>query len=127
MRFESFGWQVIEVKDGNDVEEISNAIKIALNEKEKPSLIKIRTYIAYGSPNKVNTAGAHGSPLGAEEVKLTKINLGFDPEKFFYVPDEVKKYFEDAGKPEQRWNQNGTVCLKNIKKVILSLPENTRT
>lgn len=98
MRFEGFGWQVIEVKDGNDIEEISGALLSALNEKEKPSIIKIRTYIAYGSPNKVNTAGAHGSPLGAEEVRLTKINLGFDPEKFFYVPDEAKKHFEAAGK-----------------------------
>ncbi|MBK6537901.1 MAG: transketolase [Ignavibacteria bacterium] len=116
MRFESFGWHVIEVKDGNDVEEISNAIKIAINEKEKPSLIKIRTYIAYGSPNKVNTAGAHGSPLGAEEVKLSKINLGFDPEKFFYVPDEVKKYFEDAGKAGAKMESEWNSLFKEYKK-----------
>lgn len=109
MRFESFGWQVIEVEDGNDVDAISKAIELAKNEKEKPSLIKIRTYIAYGSPNKVNTAGAHGSPLGPEEIKLTKINLGFDPEKFFFVPDEVKKFYEDSGKAgatkESDWNK----------------------
>ena len=109
MRFESFGWQVLVVEDGNDVDAISKAIQIAKDEKEKPSLIKIRTYIAYGSPNKVNTAGAHGSPLGADEVKQTKINLGFDPEKFFYVPDEVKKYYEEVGnagaKKEAEWNK----------------------
>ena len=109
MRFESFGWQVIVVEDGNDVDAISKAIELAKNEKEKPSLIKIRTYIAYGSPNKVNTAGAHGSPLGAEEVKLAKINLGFDPEKFFFVPDEVKKFYEESGKAgakkESAWNK----------------------
>jgi transketolase len=108
-RFESFGWQVIEVHDGNDTKAISNAIKAAKNENEKPSLIKIRTYIAYGSPNKVNTAGAHGSPLGEDEIKLTKINLGLDPEKSFFIPDEVKKYFEysvcDGIKKETEWNK----------------------
>lgn len=109
MRFESFGWQVITVEDGNDVEAISKAIELAKSEKEKPTLIKIRTYIGYGSPNKVNSAGSHGSPLGAEEVKLTKINLGFDPENFFFVPDKVKKFYEESGiagaKKESEWNK----------------------
>ena len=109
MRFESFGWHVIVVNDGNNVEAISKAIELAKNVKDKPSLIKIRTHIACGSPNKADTAGAHGSPLGPEEVKLTKINLGWDPEKFFYVPEDVKKFYEEAGnkgaKKEEEWNK----------------------
>ncbi len=96
-RFESFGWHVQSVEDGNDVEEISLAIQKAKDERHKPSLIKVRTHIAYGSPNKVDSASAHGSPLGDEELRLTKINLGFDPDKSFFVPEEVLKYFREIG------------------------------
>lgn len=96
-RFEAFGWHVQIVEDGNDVEKISTAIKNAKDEKDRPSIIKVRTHIAFGSPNKVDTAGAHGSPLGPDEVKATKINLGWDPEKFFYVPDEVLKFYNEVG------------------------------
>lgn len=95
-RFESYGWQVITVEDGNDVQALRKALDEATEETEKPSLIKVRTHIAYGSPNKMDTPGAHGSPLGEEEVKLTKENLGFDPAKFFYVPDEVYGYYKKA-------------------------------
>lgn len=108
-RFEAFGWHVEIVEDGNNVSEISKAIQKAKDEKEKPSLIKVRTHIAYGSPNKVDTAGAHGSPLGPDEVRATKINLGWDPDKFFYVPDEVLKFYRevgDKGKVKQEaWKQ----------------------
>jgi transketolase len=107
-RFESYGWHVQVIEDGNDLGKISKAIENAVNEKSKPSLIKIRTHIAYGSPNKHDSASAHGSPLGEEEVKLTKKNLGWDPDKYFYVPDEVLKNFRkaiDKGKKlEEDWN-----------------------
>ena len=107
-RFESYGWQVQVIEDGNDLEKISKAIDNAVNEKTKPSLIKVRTHIAYGSPNKQDSASAHGSPLGEEEVKLTKKNLGWDPNKYFYVPDEVLKHYRkaiDNGKKlESDWN-----------------------
>jgi len=93
-RFESYGWQVLTVEDGNDLNALKKALDDAINETEKPSLIKVRTHIAYGSPNKVNTAGAHGSPLGEDEVKLTKENLGFDPEKSFFVPGGVYEYYK---------------------------------
>ncbi len=96
-RFEAFGWHVQKVDDGNDPVKISEAIQNALKEKDKPSIIKIRTHIAFGSPNKVDTAGAHGSPLGEEELRLTKINLGWDPDKSFYVPDDVLKFYRNAG------------------------------
>ena len=108
-RFESYGWHVQVIEDGNDIEKISKAIENAINEKSKPSLIKIRTHIAYGSPNKQDSASAHGSPLGEEEVKLTKENLGWDPDKYFYVPDEVLNHFRKAidngGKFESEWNE----------------------
>jgi transketolase len=108
-RFEAYGWHVQTISDGNDIEAISNAIRNAKGETQKPSLIKVRTQIAYGSPNKVNTAGAHGSPLGADEIKLVKEFFGFDPEKSFVVPDEVLKYYHEKGDKgialEDKWNK----------------------
>jgi len=108
-RFEAYNWHVQHVDDGNDLTAISNAVRNATMEASRPSLIKIRTQIAYGSPNKVNTAGAHGSPLGVEEVKLVKKFFGFDPEKSFVVADEVLKYYHEAGEKggalEKKWNE----------------------
>src|ERR1700744_4740969 len=107
-RFEAYGWHVQTVNDGNDLNAMAMAIQNAKMETSRPSLIKVRTQIAYGSPNKVNTAGAHGSPLGADEVKLVKKFFGFDPEQSFVVPDEVLKYYHDCGSKgaplEQKWN-----------------------
>jgi transketolase len=107
-RFEAYGWHVQVVKDGNDVKAIADAIQKAKAETSRPSIINVRTHIAYGSPNKVDTAGAHGSPLGEPEVKLVKKNLGFDPEQYFVVPDEVLKFYRDCGKKgaekEKAWN-----------------------
>ena len=77
--------------------------------RSKPSIIKVRSHIAYGSPNKVDTAGAHGSPLGADELKLVKKYFGFDPDQSFVVPDEVLKYYRACGDKgaatEQKWNE----------------------
>ena len=107
-RFEAYGWHVQIVKDGNDVKAIADAIQKAKAETSRPSIINVRTHIAFGSPNKVDTAGAHGSPLGEPEVKLVKKNLGFDPEQYFVVPDEVLKFYRDCGKKgaekEKAWN-----------------------
>ncbi|RPI17273.1 MAG: transketolase [Ignavibacteriae bacterium] len=108
-RFEAYGWHVQFVEDGNDIEALSEALKNAIAEKDKPSLIRVRTHIAYGSPNKQDTADSHGSPLGEDEVKLTKKNLGWDPGKYFYVPDEVLAHFREAkekGKQlEHEWKE----------------------
>ncbi|WP_347158593.1 transketolase [Pontibacter chitinilyticus] len=107
-RFEAYQWHVQVVEDGNDIEAIAEAVQKAKAEKDRPSLIKVRTHIAYGSPNKVDTAGSHGSPLGAEEVRLVKENLGFDPDKSFEVPEEVLQYYrkkgEEGAAKEQEWN-----------------------
>src|SRR3569833_52582 len=107
-RFEAYGWHVQVVNDVNDINALSNAINNAKVEVSKPSLIKVRSHIAYGSPNKVDTAGAHGSPLGADEIKLVKKFFGFDPEQSFVVPDEVLDYYRKCGEKgattEQKWN-----------------------
>jgi transketolase len=97
-RFEAYNWHVQVVNDGNDLDALIIAVRNAKAETQRPSLIKVRTQIAYGSPNKVNTAGSHGSPLGADEIKLVKEFFGFDPEKSFYVPAEVDEYYQAAGK-----------------------------
>jgi len=107
-RFEAYNWHVQVLADGNDLDALSAAIKNAQKEIHRPSLIKVRTQIGYGSPNKQDTAGAHGSPLGEAEVKLVKENFGFNPDKFFVVPDEVLNYYRAAGKrgldKEKDWN-----------------------
>ena len=108
-RFEAYHWHVQVVNDGNDVEAIAKAVRNAREEKQKPSLIKVRTHIAYGSPNKVDSAGAHGSPLGEAEVRLVKEFFGFDPAKSFVVPDEVLEFYNGKGKrgieKEKNWNK----------------------
>ena len=106
-RFEAMQWQVITVDDGNDIEKIKIAIKEAQYENNKPTLIKIKTHIAYGSPNKQDSPDAHGAPLGEEEIKLVKKFYGVPDDKKFYVPDEVlfacRKAFPEGEKKEQAW------------------------
>ena len=95
-RFDAYGWFVQKVEDGNDLAAIEAAIQAAEAEKNRPSIIMVRTHIGYGSPNKHDTAEAHGSPLGVEEVKLTKENLGWPLEPAFLVPDEAREHFRKA-------------------------------
>ncbi|HTA26624.1 MAG TPA: thiamine pyrophosphate-dependent enzyme, partial [Bacteroidia bacterium] len=92
-RFEAYGWHTQSVEDGNDLEAIENAIRVAQQETEKPSLILIRTHIGFGSPNKQDSCAAHGSALGEEEVKLTKKNLGWPLTPKFLIPKEAKSHF----------------------------------
>ncbi|KAB2959067.1 MAG: transketolase [Candidatus Methylomirabilis oxygeniifera] len=94
-RFEAYGWHVQRV-DGNDVKGIEAAISAAQAESDRPSLIMARTHIAYGSPNKQDTSEAHGSPLGDEEIRLTKEALGWPLEPTFYIPDEALAHFREA-------------------------------
>lgn len=98
-RFESYGWQVLRVEDENDLDTISAAIALAKADKTRPTLIEVKTTIGYGSPNKGGKgghAGPHGSPLGADEAKLTKEALGWPQEPDFYVPDEVRSLFAEV-------------------------------
>jgi transketolase len=95
-RFEAYGWHTQQIEDGNDLVAIYQALEAARQEKKRPSIILVRTHIGYGSPNKQDTYQAHGSPLGEEEVKLTKENLGWPLEPRFYVPDEVLEFFRQA-------------------------------
>lgn len=99
-RFQGYGWHVQSVDDGNDLEALSVAIENAKKQTDRPSLIRVRTHIGFGSPNKVDTAAAHGSPLGKEEVRLVKENFGFNPDEDFIIPDGVLEYYR--GKAEER-------------------------
>ncbi|HEX9829183.1 MAG TPA: transketolase [Bacteroidota bacterium] len=108
-RFEAYGWHVVSVEDGNDLEAIDEAIRAARDDVGGlPSLVRVRTHIGYGSPNKQDTAEAHGSPLGEDEVKLTKQKLGWDPEKQFFIPEEALNNFrkskELGQKRESLWH-----------------------
>ena len=106
-RYEAYGWQVLNVMDGNDIDAIEKAIEEAKAETSKPSLIIVKNQIGFGCPAKQGKASAHGEPLGAENVAAMKENLGFKQEPF-YVPDEVysnmNKYIEEGILKEENWN-----------------------
>jgi transketolase len=94
-RFEAYDWHVQEV-DGNDLKGVARALSLARAETRRPSLIVARTHIAYGSPNKSDTAAAHGAPLGSDEVRLTKQALGWPAEPKFFIPPEALEQFREA-------------------------------
>ena len=108
-RFRAYNWHVLEVLDGNDLEAIQTAIAEARAETKRPSLIAVRTHIGYGSPNKQDKASAHGEPLGADELALTKERLGWPRDARFFVPDEVRTHFsravEKGLKEEKAWKE----------------------
>ena len=104
LRFKSYNWHVLKVDDGNDLDAIFSAIQEAKSEQQKPSLIMLSTHIAFGSPNKQDSASAHGAPLGDEEIKLTKKNLNWPENTPFYIPDGVLDSFRkcvEKGKGEE--------------------------
>ena len=92
-RYEAYGWKVIKIEgNGDDTESLDKAICQAKAQSEKPTLIKFRSHIGYGSPNFQDSQAAHGAPLGEDEIRLIKRNYGWDPDKNFVVPDEVKAH-----------------------------------
>jgi transketolase len=95
-RFEAYGWHVQHVRDGNDLEAIDAALQAAKAETNRPSLILVRTIIGYGAPNKQNTFKVHGSPLGPDELRAAKENLGWPTEPAFWIPEEVQVQFRQA-------------------------------
>ena len=108
-RFEAFGFQTIEVEDGNDLGAIGAAIEEAKADKNRPSLIKINTLIGYGCPAKQGKASAHGEPLGEDNIAALKENLGWPCKEAFEVPQEVYDYYKelasDRAKAEDEWNK----------------------
>jgi transketolase len=117
-RFEAYGWHTETVEDGNDLEAIDRALRAARSETMRPSLVLLRTHIGYGSPGKHDTFEAHGSPLGAEEVKRTKQNLGWPLEPLFLIPKEAMACFRDSvGKGERaeaEWNQRFSAYVRKF-------------
>lgn len=108
-RFQAFGFQTLTVNDGNDPVEIGKAIEEAKADKKRPSLIIVKTKIGYGCPKKEGTPSAHGEPLGVDNIKELKENLGLPVDKDFYVAQEVydniKKINENNAKIEEEWNK----------------------
>ena len=107
-RFEAYGWHTVSVADGNDLTAIDAALQAARAETARPSLILVRTHIGYGSPHKQDSFEAHGSPLGAEEVRLTKQKLGWPTEPPFLIPEPALAHFREAlargARAEAAWN-----------------------
>ncbi len=95
-RFDAYGWHTVSIANGNDVSAIDEALRAARAETTRPSLILVRTHIGYGSPNKHDSFEAHGSPLGVDEVRLTKQNLGWPVEPHFLIPDAALAHFREA-------------------------------
>ncbi len=96
-RFEAYNWNVVVIEgDGTEIDAIKKAVEGGKTQSDKPTLIKLKGHIAYGSPNKQDTHGAHGSPLGDDEIRLMKESFGWDPDTSFYVPDDVKTHMGDC-------------------------------
>ena len=129
-RFEAYGWHTQTVEDGNDLEAIDKALRAARNETARPSLVLLRTHIGYGSPGKQDTFEAHGSPLGAEEVKRTKQNLGWPLEPPFLIPKEALACFRDSvGKGERaeaEWNQRFSAYARKFPDLAAELEQAIR-
>ena len=94
-RFDSYGWQTLQIEDGNDLEAIDEAIRAAQADP-RPTMIGVRTVIGFGSPNKAGSADAHGAPLGEKEIRLTKEALGWTATEPFFVPEEAARHMRDA-------------------------------
>ncbi len=112
-RFEAYGWHVQQVEDGNDLQAIEEALIAARDKIDQPSLIAVRTSIGFGSPNRQDTAKAHGEPLGDEERKLTKENLGWPQEPAFYIPEEALAHFRKSVDKGLELEQSWTTSFRN--------------
>jgi transketolase len=108
-RYEAYGWHVINVGDDMSLDRLEAATREAMAVEDRPSLVIVRSHIGYGSPNKQDTSSAHGSPLGEDEIRLTKEGYGWDPDKQFYVPEEALAHFrkscERGREFESEWQQ----------------------
>jgi transketolase len=126
-RFRAYNWQVIPVADGNDIEAIAAAIEAAKANTDQPSLIQTHTQIAFGSPHMQGKADAHGSPLGAEEICLTKKNLGCPESESFCIPqaalDRFRKAVEAGREAQSAWEQRSKAYEKEFPELFRKLTE----
>jgi len=129
-RFEAYGWHTQLIDDGNDLVSIEQALSSARVETKRPSLILVRTHLGYGSPNKQDTFKAHGSPLGEDEVRLTKQNLGWPAEPAFYIPESARNHFREAiakgERDEAEWNARFSAYARAFPELAEELKQVTR-
>jgi transketolase len=124
-RFVAYEWHTQYVEDGNDLDAVERAIRNARRNKQRPSLILLHTHLGYGSPNKQDTFEAHGSPLGVEEVRLTKQNLGWPLEPAFIVPEAALVHFREAvergHQAEAEWEQRFSIYTQSFPELAQEL------
>jgi transketolase len=129
-RFDAYGWHVQSVDDGSDVRAIDAALRAARAESTRPSLILVRTHLGYGSPNKQDTFEAHGSPLGEEEVRLTKRNLGWPEDQPFFIPGSALAHFrramEQGMRAEAAWNSRYSAYAQAFPALAIELQQAVR-
>ena len=122
-RFLGYHWNVLRVSDANDLELLDQSIRIAQKETERPTLIIVDSHIAWGAPNKHDTAAAHGEPLGDDEIRLTKKAYGWPEDAHFLVPDEVRKYMGKAVDRGQKWESEWNTKLADYRKANAQLAD----
>jgi len=122
-RFDAYGWHTQVLTDGNDVDAIDAALQAARDETQRPSLILVRTHIGYGSPNKHDSFEAHGSPLGVDEVRLTKQNLGWPEAPPFLIPDRALAHFREA---IARGSEDEAAHTERLRAYALAFPDLAR-
>jgi len=129
-RFKAYGWHTRTVKDGNNLKTVEHALASARAETRRPSLILLQTHLGYGSPHKQDSFEAHGSPLGAEEVRLTKEKLGWPAEPPFYIPQAVRAHFlqavERGARAEAAWNDKFAAYAQAFPELARELQERMR-
>jgi transketolase len=129
-RFEAYGWHTVAVADGNDLEAIDAALQAARAEAARPSLILVRTHIGYGSPHKQDTFEAHGSPLGADEVRLTKQKLSWPTDPPFLIPDPALAHFRTAvergARDQAAWNDRMAAYARAFPELAKELRRSLR-
>jgi transketolase len=129
-RFEAYGWHTVAVADGNDLDAIDAALRAARAETTRPSLILVRSHIGYGSPHKQDTFEAHGSPLGADEVRLTKQKLGWPTEPPFLIPEPARAHFREAlargARDQAAWDDRMAAHARAFPNLALELQRSMR-
>jgi len=120
-RFRAYGWNVAYVDDANNLEKLSEAFRVFQEENTRPTLIIVESHIAFGAPNKQDTHGAHGEPLGEEEIRLTKKNYGWPEDAKFLVPEEVIQHFQTG--MGQRGKANREVWMAKFQEYTTQYPD----